>query len=95
MHNIHGPFTASEFKAGDGPQILTVAKSSVKYMDALASADHIGMIFTVGSTANSDTIIEAKGEAAGTGRWTRTYKGSSAYSGVRRAGGCIWEGICS
>ena len=34
----------------------------------------------------SDQIIEAKGEAYGTNIWTRTYRGSSSYSGVRRTG---------
>ena len=54
-------------------------------MAALASDDHIGLIYAV-NPDGSDQIIEAKGEAYGTNIWTRTYRGSSSYSGVRRTG---------
>ena len=54
-------------------------------MDALASDGHIGLVYAV-NPDGSDQIIEAKGEAYGTNIWTRTYRGSSSYSGVRRVG---------
>lgn len=95
MHNVHGPYTAADFKAGGGSAIDTVAKSSAIYMDALASSTHIGMISSTTSTANTDNIIEAKSEASGTGLWSRTYRGDSSYGGVRRSGSCIWEGTCN
>jgi hypothetical protein len=54
-------------------------------MDALASDGHIGLIYAA-NPDGSDQIIEAKGEAYGANIWTRTYRGSSSYSGVRRTG---------
>jgi hypothetical protein len=54
-------------------------------MDALASSSHIGMIYAR-NPDGTDRIIEAKGEAYGTNIWTRTYRGDSSYSGVRRLG---------
>jgi len=95
MHRVHGPFVAAEFKAGLGPDVNTVAKPSAIYMDAFASSGHIGMIYSTTSTANTDNIIEAKSEASGTGLWSRTYRGDGAYGGVRRGGGCGWDGTCS
>ncbi len=95
LRNIHGAFTASEFKAGDGPNLSQISKASTIYMDALASSSHIGMIYSTTSTWNTDNIIEAKGEADGTGLWVRTYRGDSSFTGVRRWGGCLWDGTCS
>ncbi len=94
MHRVHGPYTAADYKAG-GVAFSNVSKSSAIYMDAFASSDHVGMIYTTTSTANTDNIIEAKSEASGTGLWSRTYRGSSSYNGVRRSGGCAWDGTCS
>lgn len=82
---VHGPYTAAAFKAGSGAPNVTVSKSAVIKMDALASADHIGLVYAV-NPDGSDQILEAKGEAYGTNIWTRTYRGSSSYSGVRRTG---------
>lgn len=82
---VHGPYTAASFKAGAGAPNVTVPKSSLVKMDALASDGHIGLIYAV-NPDGSDQIIEAKGEAYGTNIWTRTYRGSSSYSGVRRLG---------
>jgi hypothetical protein len=82
---VHGPYTAAAFKAGSGAPNTTVSKSALVKMDALASDGHIGLIYAE-NPDGSDQIIEAKGEAYGTGIWTRTYRGSSAYSGVRRLG---------
>ncbi|MDW8339408.1 MAG: hypothetical protein RMM28_09750, partial [Thermoleophilia bacterium] len=63
----------------------TKAKSALVTMDALASDTHIGLIYAPNADG-SDQIIEAKGEAYGTNIWTRTYRGSSSYSGVQRLG---------
>jgi hypothetical protein len=82
---VHGPYTAAAFKAGSGAPNVTVSKGSVIRMDALASDGHIGLVWAT-NPDGSDQIIEAKGEAYGTNIWTRTYRGSSAYSGVRRTG---------
>ena len=85
LRNVHGPYRAIDFKAGVGAPNVTVAKSALVKMDALASDGHIGLIYAE-NPDGSDQVIEAKGEAYGTNIWTRTYRGSSSYSGVRRTG---------
>ena len=85
LRNIHGPYTASRFKAGAGAPNVTASKSALIKMDALASDSHIGIIYAKNADG-TDQIIEAKGEAYGTNIWTRTYRGDSSYSGVRRTG---------
>ena len=85
LRNVHGPYTAAAFKAGAGAPNVTVAKSALITMDALASDGHIGLVYAP-NPDGSDQIIEAKGEDYGTNIWTRTYRGSSSYSGVRRTG---------
>jgi hypothetical protein len=82
---VHGPYTADRFRQGAGAPNVTAAKSSLIRMDALASPNHIGLIWAKNADG-SDQIIEAKGEAYGTGIWTRTYRGDSSYGGVRRTG---------
>ena len=82
---VHGPYTAAAFKAGSGAPNATLEKSSLIAMDALASEGHIGLIYAE-NPDGTDQIIEAKGEAYGTNIWTRTYRGSSGYTGVRRLG---------
>jgi hypothetical protein len=85
---IHGPYEARRFKNGDGAPNVTLSKSAALKMDAFASVKHIGMIYAKNADG-TDQIIEAKGEAYGTNIWTRTYRGNSDYSGVRRTG---WSG---
>jgi len=85
LRNVHGPYTAAGFKAGSGAPNLTASKAGLIKMDALASDGHIGLIYAA-NPDGSDQIIEAKGEAYGANIWTRTYRGSSSYSGVRRTG---------
>ena len=85
FRHVHGPYTAARFKRGDGAPNVVASKSALIRMDALASDSHIGMIYAP-NPDGSDQIIEAKGEAYGTNVWTRTYRGSSSYSGVRRTG---------
>ncbi len=84
LQNVHGPYTAADFKYGVGAPNTTVAKTSTTYMDAFAAAYHIGMIYWANTAYNQDRIIEAKCEACGTGTWPRTYRGNPDYSGVRR-----------
>ena len=84
MQNVHGPYTAADFKYGIGAPNVTVAKANTVYMDAFASTYHIGMIYWANTAYNQDRIIEAKCEACGTGTWPRTYRGNPDYSGARR-----------
>jgi len=88
LRNVHGPYKAEHFKSGTGAPNVTLSKSAAIKMDALAKATHIGMIYAPNADG-TDQIIEAKGEAYGTNIWTRTYRGDSSYSGVRRTG---WSG---
>lgn len=88
LRNVHGPYRAVDFKNGVGAPNTTVSKSAAIKMDAFASQSHIGMIYAKNADG-TDQIIEAKGEAYGTNIWTRTYRGDSSYSGVRRTG---WSG---
>lgn len=85
LRHVHGPYTAAAFRAGSGAPNITALKSGLIKMDALASESHIGLIYAT-NPDGTDQIIEAKGEAYGTNIWTRTYRGSSSYSGVRRVG---------
>lgn len=85
LRYVHGPYTAARFKRGDGAPNVTASKSSLIRMDALASDGHIGLVYAV-NPDGSDQIVEAKGEAYGMNVWTRTYRGSTSYSGVRRTG---------
>jgi hypothetical protein len=89
MQNAHGPYTAYDFKVGNGAPNTTVAKAYTSFMDAFASTYHIGMIYWANTAYNQDRIIEAKCEACGTGTWPRTYRGSPEFSGVRRR---YWAG---
>jgi hypothetical protein len=82
---VHGPYRAEDFKAGVGAPNGTLAKSAAIRMDAFASQNHIGLVYAK-NPDGTDQIIEAKGEAYGTNIWTRTYRGDSSYSGVRRSG---------
>lgn len=88
LRYVHGPYVASEFKSGSGAPNITYSKSALIKMDALASQNHIGMIYAKNADG-TDQVIEAKGEAYGTNIWTRTYRGDSSYGGVRRTG---WSG---
>jgi hypothetical protein len=89
MQDVHGPYTAESFKYGWGAPNTTVAKANTIYMDAFASAYHVGMIYHANTAYNTDVIVEAKCEACGTGIWSRTYRGNPDYSGARRVG---WAG---
>jgi hypothetical protein len=86
MQNQHGPYDAAAFKGGAGLANLIVSKTAVIEMDAFASENHVGMIYQANTAYNTDRIVEAKGEAWGTGIWTRTYRGDPSYGGVRRTG---------
>lgn len=85
LRHVHGPYTAADFKAGAGAPNVTASKVGLIAMDALASAGHIGLVYAKNADG-TDQVIEAKGEAYGTNIWTRTYRGNSSYSGVRRVG---------
>jgi hypothetical protein len=82
---IHGPYVAEDFKNAVGAPNYPLSKSAAIKMDAFASTGHVGMIYAPNADG-TDQIIEAKGEAYGTNIWTRSYRGTSSYGGVRRLG---------
>ena len=88
LRTVHGPYVAGDFMSGAGAPNVTYGKGGLIRMDALASTTHVGMIYSPNADG-TDQIVEAKGEAYGTNIWTRTYRGSSSYGGVRRLG---WTG---
>lgn len=82
----HGPYTSADFRSGVGiPRTKAKAYGETLRMDAFASTTHIGMVYAEGSSGY-DTIIEAKGDSAGTGIWSRGYRSDPAYGGVGRGG---------
>jgi hypothetical protein len=84
LRNVHGPYTAGDFKNGIGAPNHVVAKATAGVMDAFASSSHIGMVFAR-SLYGGDQIVEAKCEACGTNIFYRTYRSDPSYGGV--AGG--------
>lgn len=85
LRNIHGPYTANDFKNGAGAPNYNIRKADARRMDAFASSSHIGMIYDVGSN-NSDQIIHAQGNAYGVVITTETWRGNGSYAGVARVG---------
>lgn len=88
LRDIHGPYASGSFKDGAGAPNVTYPKSGLIRMDALASYNHIGMLYAHNGDG-TDLIMEAKGEAYGTNLWARTYSSDPAYGGVRRLN---WNG---
>ena len=88
LRNVHGPYDAARFRDGIGAPNGTISKAYAGVMDGFASSSHVGMIFFRGS-GGWDQIIEAKCEACGTNIFSETYRGQSAYGGIRRIG---WTG---
>lgn len=70
------------------PRTKAKGYADTDWMDAFASTTHIGIIYAEQSSGY-DAIIEALGDATGTGLWQRTYRTNSAYNGVGRTG---WTG---
>jgi hypothetical protein len=89
---VHGDYsTADYYSPGSSQPFRTIPKSysSTQVMDAFVYRNHvldeghIGLVYNEGS-GGSDTVVEAKGDADGTGIWSRDYRSSSAYRGVSR-----------
>lgn len=56
-------------------------------MDAFAQSTHVGLIWNEGSNGYDD-IVEAANNTSGVGVWSRNYRVTAAYDGVRRAAWC-------
>ena len=88
LKNLHGPYITDDFQNGRGAANDPYPKKSIIPMDALVSHPHMGLLL-VPNGDGTDDMLEAKGEAYGTNVWTRTYRRSASYTGVRRTG---WSG---
>jgi hypothetical protein len=89
LENVHGVYTTYDFHApvASDPFVKLHDKSryTTMYMDIFAKAGHVGLLSSrVSPSSNSDYIIEAKGDVAGTGEWVETYRFDSDYVAVRR-----------
>lgn len=96
LMNIHGPYSSSSYHspASGWPfyRLTDKSRTTTLYMDAFAKDGHVGMLYTPTSPSdNSDYIVEALGDAAGTGIHVETYRFDSRYVGVRRVG---WTADC-
>ena len=96
---VHGEYSTADFWAPRSREPFrrirktyhaTQIMDAFVYRNAAADEGHIGMIYAEGS-GGSDTIVEAKSDADGTGVWARDYRSSSAYRAVRRRG---WTPEC-
>jgi hypothetical protein len=76
LRNVHGPYTAAAFKAGAGAPNVTVSKTALTKMDALASDTHVGLIYAV-NPDGTDQIIEPIWAMSPTGRAVRPKCGES------------------
>jgi hypothetical protein len=82
---VHGPYTANDFRLGNGEPNVTYYKPGLIRMDAVANTVHIGIIWAP-NPDGTDQLVEAKGEYYGTNIWTRGYRTANVYGGVRRLG---------
>lgn len=98
FQDIHGPYVAESFHDVGTSSSVPFKKlpnrdrSTTLYMDAFASDDHIGMLYTSSNpSSNTDLIIEALGDAAGTDINEQEYRYASGYVAVRRKS---WTSDC-
>jgi hypothetical protein len=96
LANMHGPYTSFNYHspASGWPfyRLANKDRTTTLYMDAFAKDGHVGLLYTATNPSdNSDYIIEALGDAAGTGIHVETYRFDSRYVGVRRVG---WTADC-
>jgi hypothetical protein len=99
FENIHGPYASTAFHNAplDGAglpffRLPNKLRSTTLYMDAFARDGHIGLIYSnTGTSAGTDTIMEALCDACGTGTFEETYRNDGAYVAVRRE---AWTADC-
>lgn len=89
LMDVHGPYSAESFHDAT-PQLPfhdlgSKTRYATTYMDAFASLDHIGMIWSnVIPSQGGDYIVEAYNDAGGTQVNVEDYRADSAYRAVRR-----------
>jgi hypothetical protein len=89
LENVHGPYASYDYRSpGSSDPFVRLPdknRSTTMYMDAFAKNGHVGLISSRPSPgSNTDYILEALGDAAGTGEWLESYRFNSDYVAVRR-----------
>jgi hypothetical protein len=91
VQNIHGYYGSDTFHApGSGLpfyKLSSKSRSTTVFMDAFAKSGHVGLLDTSAyPSGGGDYIVEAKGDAVGTGIFIESYRSDTAYVAVRRRG---------
>jgi len=89
LMDVHGPYSAASFHdaASQLPfrDLSTKTRFATTYMDAFASSDHTGLIWSDAiPSEGGDYVVEAYDDAAGTQLNVEDYRAESAYRAVRR-----------
>ncbi|HEV8420124.1 MAG TPA: hypothetical protein VGR13_02070 [Actinomycetota bacterium] len=89
LENIHGPYATYDYRSPDSAdpfvKLPDKSRATTMYMDAFAKNGHVGLLSSRPSpSSNTDYIIEAKGDASGTGEWLESYRYDSNYVAVKR-----------
>lgn len=89
FENVHGSYSSYDFHSpvSTDPfiRLSDKSRSTTMYMDAFAKNGHVALLSNrVSPSSNTDYIIEAKGDEAGTGEWLESYRYDSSYVAVRR-----------
>jgi hypothetical protein len=89
LENIHGPYSTYDYRSpGSADPFVKLPdkrRATTMYMDAFAKNGHVGLLSSRPSpSSNTDYIIEAKGDASGTGEWLETYRYDSNYVAIKR-----------
>jgi len=96
LQNIHGIFSTIDFKypASSEPffRLPDKRRTTTQYMDAFVSDTHIAMLWSWANPSdNTDYVMEALGDAYGTGIFTEGYRFDSRYVASRRKN---WTADC-
>ncbi len=93
--NVHGPYASYDYHSpekADPFRRISKSRDSMLSMDAFARNGHVGMLFTTANpSANTDWVIEARGDSWGTGVFEEAFRFDSRYTGARREG---WTPEC-
>jgi hypothetical protein len=89
LENVHGPYATYDYHSPESAdpfvKLPDKSRSTTTYMDAFAKNGHVGLLSNrVSPSSNTDYIIEARGEASGTGEWLESYRYDSSYVAVKR-----------
>jgi hypothetical protein len=89
LENVHGPYSTYDYRSpGSADPFVKLpdkSRNTTMYMDAFAKNGHVGLLSSRPSpSSNTDYIIEAKGDASGTGEWLEAYRYDSNYVAVKR-----------